>query len=402
MSEPARLPPLRLACVVQHYDWGDPRAIPGLLGKEPDGAPWAELWMGAHERAPASVHLQRQGGASDDSEVRLDRLIARDPDRVLGQAVRRAFGPRLPFLAKIIAASRALSIQCHPDADQAGVGFAREEARGVPRDARERSYKDESAKPELLVALTPFSALCGLQHADDVGRAFAALGLTEPAAGLAALRERGDDGLEAFFLSLLSLGDGAAALVERAVERAGALSSPEARWVEKLAAQHPGDAGALAPLFMHLVVLEPDEALFLGPGLLHAYLEGVGVEVMAASDNVLRAGLTTKHVDLDGLRTVARFTPGRPLPVLPRREGAVTMWNAPASEFRLSRIDVGGRAPGRSGADGVDVLLVAEGRVEVEAETGLLVLERGATALVPAEAGAYQFTGAGVVWRVAV
>lgn len=387
--------PLRLTCPVMHYDWGDPHAIPALVGRSSDGAPWAELWIGAHPRAPSTVSR----GPSE--AIPLGQLIAEAPGPMLGRRAAPLREGQLPFLAKVLAASRALSIQCHPNQQQAAVGFAREEAKGIDRAAPERSYRDDNHKPELMVALQPFSALYGLRPAAEVLAGFERLGLHEPADGLEALRARGDEALSAFVRALLSRRGAADALIAQAVGAADPQREGD-RWIGRLAAQHPGDTGALAPLFMNVITLAPGEGLFLGAGQLHAYLEGAGVEVMAASDNVLRAGLTTKHIDLDELLAVGVFVPSRPNVLTARREGAVSTWGTPAEEFRLSCVEVGGRAPGRANGESADVLLATEGRAEVVGEGFRLDLERGQACFVPAAAGAYSLEGAGVVWRVTV
>ncbi len=386
--------PLRLSCPVMHYDWGDPRAIPALIGRSPDERPGAELWMGAQPKAPATV-------ATPDGEISLRDRIAEAPWEFLGPVAHDVGGGRLPFLAKILAASRSLSIQCHPNPSQASVGFEREQAAGVPLDAAHRNYRDASHKPELMIALQPFAALYGLRPAAEIVAAFERKGLREPAAGLQALRERGDEALSAFVRELLSMRGQADALIAAALKAADADDEVE-RWIGRLAAQHPGDTGALAPLFMNVVTLQPLEGVYLGAGQLHAYLEGVGVEVMAASDNVLRAGLTTKHIDLDELMHVGVFAPTRPNVLKPQRDGAVASWPTPAEEFRVSRLDVGGRAPARDHDRSVDLLLVTEGRIDVVGDGFRLDLERGQACVVPAAAGAYALEGAGVAWRVTV
>jgi mannose-6-phosphate isomerase len=253
--------------VVQHYAWGDPVSIPELLGVPSDGEPWAELWFGTHPGAPSTV----DGGAPLSD--------------VAGE---------LPYLLKVLAAGEALSLQTHPSAEQAARGFAREEAAGIARDAPERTYRDPDAKPELLCALTPFDALCGFRPVAATSALLRRIGAVD----LARVLER--DGLRSTVTALYRGEIDTASTVAACQRR----DEPEAQLVRSLAAQYPDDPSVVVTLLLHRVHLRPGEAIFLGPGNLHAYLHGVGVEIMGASDNVVRGGLTVKHVDVDELLDV--------------------------------------------------------------------------------------------------
>ncbi|MEL7059864.1 MAG: mannose-6-phosphate isomerase, class I [Acidobacteriota bacterium] len=302
------------------YAWGSTTAIPELLGREPTGEPLAELWMGAHPKAPSDVWI-------DGSWMPLNAAIARRPRPIL----RDLDAPQLPFLFKILAAGKALSIQAHPGADQARRGFEREEADGLPVDSPRRSYRDRQAKPEILYALTPFAALRGFRGSAAIADLWHRFGLAEilDRGTLGRLEAEEPAALDEFFQSYLGL-DGARleTALARAIEAAERIPTEEttverraldenrdpstggveiaraARWLQELAQQYPGDRGVLGPLFLEVVELSPGEALFTPPRMLHAYLEGVGVELMSSSDNVLRGGLTAKHVDLAELRSV--------------------------------------------------------------------------------------------------
>ncbi len=305
----------RIDGVVQAYAWGSTTAIPALQGRSPSGGPEAELWLGAHPLAPSRLVPPTEGIAD------LAALIASDPVAALGADIADRFAGGLPFLMKVLAAAEPLSLQTHPSAAQAAAGFAAEEAAGVPRRAATRRYRDPHHKPELVCALTPFEALCGFRPPEEI-----AASLTEAGAGSWANRLR-RDGLPACFAALYGSEPPAQrSLVERVAGRHPL--------VARLAARHPGDIGCVAALFLHHVVLEPGQALFLGPGNLHAYLEGVAVEVMANSDNVLRAGLTPKHVDVDELLRVVRCEPVALDVLTPAPDGA---YASPAPEFRLRR-----------------------------------------------------------------
>lgn len=245
---------------VQHYDWGDREFLPRLLGTEPDGRPWAELWLGTHRRGPAFL---------DDGRPLSD---------VTGE---------LPFLLKLLAAERPLSLQTHPNAAQAADGFRR----GV--------FADPFPKPELLCALTTFHALCGVRPAGPTCELLDALGL-----GVLAARVR-DEGPDAVIVGLLT----GSIDPQPIVDACSRSTAPEAIWVTTLAGLHPRDPSVAASILLNLVVLEPGRALHLGAGNLHAYLHGAGIELMGPSDNVLRAGLTTKSVDVDELVRVADLSP---------------------------------------------------------------------------------------------
>lgn len=376
---------VRLENPIRPYAWGSTEAIPQLLGVEPDGRPWAEMWIGAHPASPSR---------SEDGRP-LTELVAADPPAVLGAGVARAFDDALPFLFKVLAAARPLSIQCHPDAEQARAGFAREEAAGIPRDAPERSYRDDSHKPELVVALSPFFALKGFREPAEIAALVAAAGVATLAAETRALARSGD--LRAFFAALVTLPEDrlAAALAELAANLGDA---PEHRWVRRLLTLYPGDAGCFAPLVLNLVELAPGEALYLPARELHAYLEGTALEIMASSDNVLRGGLTGKHVDVPELLRVLDFRPGAPAVLTPRPgDDGLSRYETPAREFSLAVAEPGSAPLERAGRRGVEILLCTDGHVELTAGAESARLRRGESLLVPAAVPAYRLAGPGRV-----
>ena len=273
--------------------------------------------MGAHPVAPARAVNQATGVG-----LPLDELIAKDPVHALGAAAVREFGAQLPFLLKVLAASEPLSLQAHPTAKQAAAGFEREEAAGIPRTAAHRNYKDRHHKPELLCALGPFDALSGFRAIPDTLRLFDQLAVHALEPVLAPLRDaHNSEGLQTTFTQLLNLAEPAPLV--RSVVAASALPSPhfarERALVERLAKLYPDDIGIVSALFLQVVRLEAGDAIYLGAGNLHAYLEGTGVEIMAASDNVLRGGLTKKHVDVPELLACLDFA-GGPARVLRPKE----------------------------------------------------------------------------------
>jgi mannose-6-phosphate isomerase len=392
-----------LACTIMPYAWGSHTAIAELTGRaSPSAGPEAELWMGAHPVAPSRL---TRGGAAAESRS-LAEVIAEDAPRELGANVAAKFGPRLPFLLKVLAAEQPLSLQAHPNAAQAKAGFAAEDAKGIARDAATRSYKDASHKPELLCALVPVDALCGFRRVADTLQLFDALGVKELEGLLAPLRAAPNrSGLAETFRAIMGLAkDEGARIVKATVAActAGAAGAAgrderfakERAWAVKLDALYPGDVGVVSALLLNLVHLEPGEALYLDAGNLHAYLSGVGVEIMASSDNVLRGGLTKKHVDVPELMHVLDFADG---PIEPLQARAIDaherVWETPATEFRLSAIDLGDEALSRD-VLGPEVLLCTRGQVMITAKNGpSLTLPRGRAAFVAASTGRYELRG---------
>jgi mannose-6-phosphate isomerase len=393
-----RIYPLRNA--VKHYAWGSHTAIAALRGEPtPSPQPEAELWVGAH---PAGVsHV-----ATPEGDVPLDRFIAADPAGVLGPQVAARFGPRLPFLLKLLAAAQPLSIQAHPSPEQARAGFARENAAGVPLDAPERCYRDDQAKPELICALTPFQALIRFRPAPEVRARLARLEAPELAPLLRAGETAPEDALRGLFAGWMSLpADARQRVLARASERARRDPDADLAWVARLAEAYPGDAGALAPLFLNRVTLAPGEALFLPAGELHSYLEGFGVEIMGSSDNVLRGGLTPKHVDVPELLRVLRFEGGPVRPLRPEPAGSCeARYRTAAPEFELSVIRLAQGALEVGARRGVEILLCTEGGgALVDAASGSrLPIRAGEAVLVPAALPAYRVEGSLALQRAAV
>jgi mannose-6-phosphate isomerase len=383
---------VRIEGVPRDYAWGSQSAIQQLLGREPDGRPLAELWFGAHPDDPARV---------PDLDTTLDELIAQDPTAALGADVVERFGPQLPFLLKLLAAAKPLSIQVHPTRTQAEAGFADEDARGIARDAPERNYRDRNHKPELLCALTEFEALCGFRPVADTLRLLDAFDLPE----LEPVREllAGEDPLRSAFTYLLRLPE-PGPLVTAVAARAEAISDPEwsgaAGAVLRAAGAFPGDVGAVLSLLLNHVRLQPGEAIYLGAGNVHAYLHGLGVEIMANSDNVLRCGLTSKHVDVDELLKITDFSE---LPD-PRWQSDQPDWfRVPVPDFELAGVDLDGyRKPGQdagecaAGDEGKPYLvLCVSGGVRVTVEGDSTDLAPGQAAFVRSRGPLFLLRGTG-------
>ncbi|MEU5837500.1 mannose-6-phosphate isomerase, class I [Streptomyces diacarni] len=356
----------RLENTVRPYAWGSTTALPALFGEAPTGEPQAELWMGAHPGAPSRV--ARGAGPQPLSEV-----IAAQPERELGARTVETYGPRLPFLLKLLAADAPLSLQVHPDSAQAAAGHADEEERGVPLDAPHRNYKDAHHKPELICALTPFEGLCGFRHPHQAAGLLESLGVDglKPYADILRAHPETDALREVLTALLTADKDEMAATVAAAAEAAA--GSAEHAVYADIARHYPGDPGVLAAMLLNHVVLRPGEALFLGAGVPHAYLSGLGVEIMANSDNVLRCGLTPKHVDVDELLRIVRFEPTDPGVLRPEADENTgeEVYETPAGEFRLSRfVLVPGTVPHALHAPAAQILLCTEGTAVLHGTEG--------------------------------
>ena len=393
-------PLLVLENPIQNYAWGSHTAIAELLGRPtPSERPEAELWIGAHPKAPSRIAEPAGLGT-------LDAAIQDDPVGLLGADVCDRFGNELPFLFKVLAAAEPLSIQAHPNQEQARGGWNRENAEGIPLDAPRRNYRDPNHKPELVCALTPFVALKGFRPLDETVRALEPLARPELQQALGRVaRERSAPALRALFARLMTLEpEERAPILKRATAEAGRRSSdPAWRWVKRLLQKYPQDLGALAPLYLNLVTLEPGEALFLAAGELHAYLEGTALEIMANSDNVLRGGLTPKHVDVQELLATLVFEAQAAAVLKPEAPApGETSFVTPAREFELGFVEL---TPGRSflAAGGrLEILLQLSGSTRLKADGRETALERGRTVLVPAATPAYELEGSGRLARARV
>ncbi|GLW10887.1 mannose-6-phosphate isomerase, class I [Microtetraspora sp. NBRC 13810] len=379
---------------VRPYAWGSRVAIAALQGRAPAAEPEAELWMGAHPAAPSVL-------ATPGGPVPLGELVAADPAGTLGAAALAEFGPRLPYLLKVLAADEPLSLQVHPAPEQAAEGYAREDAAGIPLEAADRNYRDPYAKPELICALEPFEALSGFQEPARSAARLAGLGV--PALGpavelLAAGR------LHAVVSELLTLPAAERAPLVADVTAACARDA-ELAWAAGLAGHYPGDPGVVIALLMHRVRLAPGEAMYVPAGQPHSYLSGTGVEIMGASDNVLRGGLTGKHIDVPELLRILSPEASEPALVHARDTGSEEVYDTPAREFRLSRIPLDG--PVTLPAAGPQILLSVAGEVSVRRAGGQGEgttehrVPPGNSVFVPASAGPLELSGEGTLFRAA-
>jgi mannose-6-phosphate isomerase len=374
-----------LTGTIRDYAWGSRLVIAQLQGRPtPSPTPEAELWLGGHDGGPATVDL-------DGTPVTLDALLAAEPDRWLGPAASARFGDRLPFMLKVLAPERPLSLQAHPDAEQARAGYAAEQAAGV-----HCNYVDPYHKPELLVAHTSFESLCGFRDPAVSANVLAELRIPALAPVIAALRD-GAAGLVDAVRMLLTWPDAdRVALVEATVRSAGKLSdAASAALLRGLGGDYPGDCGVLVALLLNHVHLAPGEAIWMPPGNLHAHLRGCGVEILAASDNVLRGGLTPKRVDVPELLRVLRFEVLSD-PVLSARQVApgVVTWPTPVADFALYGIRLDGE-PVSLDPPGPRIVLCLDGGLDVRDGPDAVTLKRGQAAFGAANAGPLTLAGVG-------
>ncbi|MGW1600107.1 mannose-6-phosphate isomerase, class I [Streptomyces eurythermus] len=379
----------RLDNTIRPYAWGSPTAIPQLLGVEPTGEPQAEMWMGAHPGAPSRT-----------PRGTLVEVVEADPERELGSRAVARFGPRLPFLLKLLAAGAPLSLQVHPDLEQARAGYADEERRGVPADAPHRNYKDANHKPELICALTEFDGLCGFRDPVEAAGLLDGLGVDSLKPYVDLLHAHPEDAAlrEVLTAVLTADPDEMAHTVAEATAACTRLGGAYAPYAD-IAHHYPGDPGVIAAMLLNHVRLQPGEALYLGAGIPHAYLNGLGVEIMANSDNVLRCGLTPKHVDVPELLRIVRFEPSDPGVLRPEAspEGE-EVYETPTDEFRLSRYVLPEGGPARDlTRDTPQILLCTAGAVRA----GEHELGPGQSVFVPAGEQA-EISGAGTIFRATV
>ncbi|MDR3123048.1 MAG: mannose-6-phosphate isomerase, class I [Treponema sp.] len=389
----------KLNNTVKYYEWGSPEWIPRLLGlPNREGKPWAELWMGAHPQGPSAL--------ADPAAPRLlPELIGQDPPRYLGEETARDFGG-LPFLFKVLAAERPLSIQAHPNLAQARSGWERENSLGVPVDAPRRNYRDPNHKPEIICALSPFTAMAGFREPGEIRsllRLFGCPALDPLLDALDAPPGNADGALQRFLSALFSLSPErrlALGAHARGFLRDKPPGDYAGEWnlAARFAELYPEDPALIAPLYLNLITLQSGEAMNIPAGILHAYVRGFGVELMANSDNVLRGGLTPKHVDSEELTAILRFAPYKPEILKPAAVGALESYPSPFREFSLYRLRGRGAAvpfPLRGPA----ILLILEGELAVPAEK--LLLKRGESAFVvpetlPVLSGGYEAAVAAV------
>ena len=389
---------------IQEYAWGSLTAIPELLGCPVSGKPQAELWMGAHPKAPSQVFLNGKWQS-------LLHLIGLYPEEILGEKVSDRFGGKLPYLYKILAAEKPLSIQAHPDSDQAREGFLRENRLGIPIHSPQRNFKDISHKPECLCALTRFWGLNGFRPVPEIIRYLKRICPETLKSEIDSLESQPDTrGLRVLFQSLLTMDAAKKMLVIAQAVSASASgcdgADPVYEWILHLYDEYPSDIGILFPAVLNLVCLEPEQAMFLSSGEPHAYLKGVGIELMANSDNVLRGGLTSKYMDIPNLINVLTFQERSPS-IIFSRKCSETEWvyDTSAEEFCLSIIRTTEQNPHVSSRNrSIEILLCIQGemKLSVENDRNPLSLHRGDSVMIPASTVCYHLCGLGVCYKASV
>jgi mannose-6-phosphate isomerase len=366
--------------------------------------------MGAHPDAPSSLTLPGGSTLPGGGALSLVKYIHDYPMKSLGEEVFSEFGD-LPFLFKALSASMPLSIQVHPDKARVEAGFEREEMLRIPRTAPERNYKDRNHKPELAVALSPFSALCGFRQANEAAEmlGFELCEFFSFSAGDA------EASLRRLLRKALSSRDRERTLLEsKALSRARELSKSadgKARIAGEttlMCFQHyPHDPGAISPLFMNVFFFEPGQGVYIPAGVMHAYLKGTILEIMATSDNVIRGGLTHKHIDVDDLLGSLDF---KAEPILVEPQSSVSdareaFWPTPAREFSLSRFGLHDQKCADTKPSGPEILLCTEGQVSIGFVSGngpSIVLKRGESAFISASCASYSLRGPCTVFRAGV
>jgi len=389
---------------VQEYAWGSYTAIPELLGNHsPASTPQAELWMGAHPKAPSMIKC-------NGTWESLILMIERNPKDILGKAVADKFGNRLPYLFKVLAADKPLSIQAHPSLAQAKEGFARENRLGIPLDGYNRNYKDDNHKPECICALTPFWALNGFRKIPEILLLMEKISPKELEKEIHNLRcQPNSYGLKRFFETLMTIDrKRQQQIIGAAVKNAQKLKNDDQayKWMIDLHKVYPADIGVFSPILLNMICLRPGQVMFLPAGELHAYLDGVGIELMANSDNVLRGGLTPKHVDVPELLDVLNFE-GRGVNILSAQEadGGERVYSNPADEFVLSVISVKeGSGYYSSEIRSVEILLCVDGDSTVTdlGSNDKLTFSMGKSIIIPAGVKKYHIEGKAIIYKAAV
>ena len=389
---------------IQEYAWGSYTAIPELLGSDsPAKTPQAELWMGAHPKAPSKVKCNGKWRS-------LLALIDENSKDILGEKVAPKFQNRLPYLFKVLAAAKPLSIQAHPSLEQAKKGFKRENKLSIPLDAPDRNYKDDNHKPECICALTFFWALNGFRKISAIVSLLERICPQGLKKEFDFLRQKPDsDGLKHFFQTVMTMDrKSQKQVVDDAVKNVQPVKGDNKayQWMIDLNKEYPLDIGVLSPIILNLICLKPGQAMFLPAGTLHAYLDGVGIELMANSDNVLRGGLTPKHVDVKELLNILDFEE-REINILDmkRINPCEYRYESHAEEFALSIIkvktDMDYYSPDKRC---VEILLCTDGDAIVVdiAENKNVHIKKGMSVLIPATVSKYDIIGDAVFYKATV
>ncbi|WP_145540574.1 mannose-6-phosphate isomerase [Yersinia alsatica] len=380
---------------VQNYAWGSTNALTELYGiANPQAKPMAELWMGAHPKSSSEV------ADANGQWHSLRDVIEQDPDTNLGHDVFQRFG-ELPFLFKVLCAAQPLSIQVHPSKSAAEIGFAKENQAGIPLDAAERNYKDANHKPELVYALTPFQAMNGFRTLDDIAALLQPLAAAHPDIA-AFLREPDTEHLATLFASLLSM-EGEPKTRALGILKAALNNQLGEPWdtIRSISRFYPEDSGLFSPLLLNVVTLQPGEAMFLYAETPHAYLDGVALEVMANSDNVLRAGLTPKFIDIPELMANLQFIP-KPADTLltqPQQQGNELVFPIPVEDFAFS-LHTLTADPQVLAQNSAAIVFCVTGQAVLKKQQQEITLQPGESCFIPANESPVNVQGVGSIARV--
>ncbi|MGF1736035.1 mannose-6-phosphate isomerase, class I [Photobacterium satsumensis] len=390
----------KLGNVIQNYAWGSKTAMTALFGiSNPDDQPQAELWMGAHPNGCSRV-------VTNGESLLLSDLIEQSPELVLGRYTSDRFG-ELPYLVKVLSAAKPLSIQVHPKKSAAEEGFHRENLAGIPLDAAERNYKDPNHKPEMVYALTNYKAMNGFRVINEMVELFEQANCQSLAEGVQSLKANPTPiQLAAFFREVISLtGEKKQAAIAELMENieSKGLSTDAKAVFELIAAfakEYPSDVGLFAPLMLNVIELEAGEAMYLDAETPHAYLEGTGIEVMASSDNVLRAGLTPKFMDVEELLKNTRFEPipAQYLRLKGQVKGLKIGYNVPVDDFKVDVITLTETAQTEF-VRSAEIIMCLQGKLTLESEGLVMNLIAGESAFIPYSSRQYSYKGTGKVIR---
>ncbi|MFZ4833784.1 mannose-6-phosphate isomerase [Rouxiella sp. Mn2063] len=380
---------------VQNYAWGSTDALTSLYGvPNPEGKPMAELWMGAHPKSSSTIKDE------NGKEQSLRELISKDLVGNLGSSVAERFG-ELPFLFKVLCAEQALSIQVHPSKAAAEVGFAKENAAGIPLDAAERNYKDPNHKPELVFALTPFQAMNGFRELAEIKSLLQGVAGAHPDID-AFIAQPDMAHLQTLFASLLSM-QGAQKTQALDILRAALKTHSGQPWetIGSIAVDYPDDSGLFSPLLLNVITLQPGEGMFLYAQTPHAYLKGVSLEVMANSDNVLRAGLTPKYIDIPELLANLKFEskPASTLLTQPVVQGNELNFPIPVDDFAFSLHELSS-APQTLSQHSAAIVFCVEGETVLNKDQQQITLKPGESCYIAANESPVQASGSGRIARV--
>jgi mannose-6-phosphate isomerase len=388
---------------IHEYKWGSKTVIQNLLNEEDRVDKYAaELWIGAHPKAPSLVSI-------DSEWIPLDKFIKQNQEDILGESIAHRFSGQLPFLFKIIAVEKPLSLQVHPNFRQAKKGFSRENRQGIPVKAPERSYRDPSHKPELISPLTQFDALIGFRSIDEIENLKSLLCPLPGSNDCFDLERLGEPGqLKQIFKKIFCMNaEKQVRIIDNVVRKAESNKGqhPIFSYILRLHNEYPEDVCSLAPIFLNLVTLKPDQAMYVRSCEIHTYLHGAAVELMASSDNVIRAGLTGKHVNTDEFLETANFTPGEPVIMnASRTDPCETMYPLIFEEFKLSVISIRKGVNYSAQRDrSVEIIICTEGEARIQKSNGeSLRLRKGDSVIIPAAVSGYSIYGNCKMYKASV